>query len=464
MKYRNPFTMRVAGARMGRILLGSLAGLVGVGLVAAGAYWFFTSHVANAQPRGDQAEVAKAEGVRRINADTIVIPGDVSSSIGLVIAEVKKATRPRTMPLSGNLNLDSDRIPRVHARFAGEIVALGTNQGEETSETKAQASSPGRPLRFGDRVHKDQLLAVLWSKDLGEKKSEWIDAQSKLNLDRGILKDLQELNEKGAMSERSVREAQRNVDSDMIALKRAEHTLLSWGLKEKEFAELRAEALKPDRKTKEQQTDYERWARVEIRSPQDGTIFERNFTLHDLVDTTTDLFKIADTSKLVVWANLYEEDLPTLQKLPLPIKWTIRLPSQPGVTYPGQLDQVGEIIDSNQHTALVKGMVDNPRGDLRVGQFVTATIDIPPAANELEIPSTALVEDGHDSIVFAQVPDEQHQFQRRKVTVTRRYKDVVYVRADSESKDGIHAGDHVIAGGAVLLNEAVGDLPIEAPK
>jgi membrane fusion protein, heavy metal efflux system len=450
---------------MGRIVLSSLAGLLGVGLIGAGAYWFFTSHFANAEPRGSATEAVKAEGVRRINADTVVIPADVSSSIGLEVAEVKKATRPRTMaPLSGTLNLDSDRMPRVHARFAGEIVALGTTQGEETSETNVQSSSPGRPLRFGDHVHKDQLLAVLWSKDLGEKKSEWIDAQSKLNLDRGILKDMQELNAKGATPERSVRDAQRNVDSDLIALRKAEHTLLSWGLKEKEFAEIRAEALKPEGKTKDQQRDYERWARVEIRSPQDGTIFERNFALHDLVDTTTDLFKIADTSKLVVWANLYEEDLPTLQKLALPIKWTIKLPSQPGIVYPGVLDQVGEIIDSNQHTALVKGFVDNPRGDLRVGQFVTATIDIPPAANELEIPSTALVEDGHDSIVFAQVPNEAHQFQRRKVTVTRRYQDVVYVRADTDGKGGIHAGDHVIAGGAVLLNEAVGDLPVEAPK
>ena len=305
---------------------------------------------------------------------------------------------------------------------------------------------------------------MLWSKDLGEKKSEWIDAQSKLNLDRGVLKDMQELNAKGAAPERSVRDAQRNVDSDLIALKRAEHTLLSWGLKEKEFDENRAEALRPEGKTKDQQKDYERWARVEIRAPQDGTIFERNFALHDLVDTTTDLFKIADTSKLVVWANLYEEDLPTLEKLALPVKWTIKLPSQPGVAYPGVLDQVGEIIDTNQHTALVKGFVDNPRGDLKVGQYVTATIDIPPAANELEIPSTALVEDGHESIVFAQVPNEARQFQRRKVAVTRRYHDVVYIRADNQAKDGIHAGDHVIAGGAVLLNEAVGDLPVEAPK
>ena len=450
---------------MGRIVVRSLVGLLGVCLVAGGAYWFFLVRSANAQPRESAKDTAKPETVRRISAETITIPADVSSSIGLQLADVKKATRPRIMPpLPGYLNVDSDRMPRISSRFTGEIVALGTTQGEESTDSAVNVSSSGRPLRVGDRVRKDQLLAVLWSKDLGEKKSEWIDAQSRLNLDRGILKDLEELYQKGATPERSVKEARRNVDADVIALKKAEHTLLSWGIKEREMAEIRAEAEKPDRKVGERKGDYERWARVEIRAPQDGTVIERNISLRDLVDTTTPLFKIADLSNLVVIVNLYEEDLPMIQKLPRPIKWEITVPSQPGVAYPGTLDQINEIIDTNQHTALLKGFVNNSRGDLLVGQFVTANISIPPAANELEVPTSAVVEDGRDSIVFVEVPGEKHQFRRQKVTVTRRYQDVVYVKANGADKDALKAGDKVIAGGAVLLNEAMTDLPVESAK
>ena len=157
------------------------------------------------------------------------------------------------------------------------------------------------------------------------------------------------------------------MDADVIALKKAEHTLLSWGIKEREMAEIRAEAEKPDRKAGERRQDYERWARVEIRSPQDGTVIERNISLHDLVDTTTPLFKIADLSNLVVWANLYEEDLPTIQKLPRPIKWEITRAVAARRYLSGTLDQIGEIIDANQHTALLKGFVNNSRGDLLRG-------------------------------------------------------------------------------------------------
>ena len=58
------------------------------------------------------------------------------------------------------------------------------------------------------------------------------------------------------------------------------------------------------------------WAKLEVLSPLDGTIIERNVALGELVDTSTDLFKIADLSRLGVLAYAYEEDLPTLDSQP----------------------------------------------------------------------------------------------------------------------------------------------------
>jgi len=48
-----------------------------------------------------------------------------------------------------------------------------------------------------------------------------------------------------------------------------------------------------------------------------GVILEKNFTVGDIVDTTHDMFKIADLSRLGVMANVYEEDLPKLVALAL---------------------------------------------------------------------------------------------------------------------------------------------------
>jgi membrane fusion protein, heavy metal efflux system len=44
---------------------------------------------------------------------------------------------------------------------------------------------------------------------------------------------------------------------------------------------------------------------------------------------------------------------------------------------PGTIDEIGQLIDPNQHTAVVKGHVDNPGRRIKAGQYVTATVDIP---------------------------------------------------------------------------------------
>src|SRR5262249_40659134 len=156
--------------------------------------------------------------------------------------------------------------------FAGEIVALGTPADEETTLGNPEWNSSSRPLRFGDRVRKDQLLAVIWSKDLGEKKSELVDALSRLKLDQETLQRLQDLYRRGSTTERSVREAERAVQADQIAVTRAERTLRSWRLTEEEIKLIRAEADRDQGSADSRRSKDDRWARVEVRSPMDGVI------------------------------------------------------------------------------------------------------------------------------------------------------------------------------------------------
>jgi cobalt-zinc-cadmium efflux system membrane fusion protein len=436
--------------RWGKVAVWAL--LVVAGASAVAGYLFMMLRGENA--RG--ADPTTTDGSRaarptRPADDTILLPPRVLRSLGIHTKKVLEARQPRTLPsLAGTLALDSNRLVRVHSRFPGEVVKLGTT--DEYDPTKGAEASAGRTLRYGDSVRKKQLLAVVWSKDLGEKKSELVDAASKLKLDREVLERLQGLLKEGGTSERSVREAERAVDSDLIAVARAERTLRSWRLDEEAIAAVRAEA---ERLGRQAGAADESWARVEIRSPQDGVLLEKNVSKGDIVDTSADLFKIADLSKLAFWAHAYEEELPTLQQLHPGSKWTIRLPSRPGETFEGVFERVGAVIDPNQHTALVYGRVDNAAGQLRVGQFVTAEVQLMPERGELEVPTAALVEDGRASIVFVQPDPEKPVFVRRRVQVVRRFDDVVHLRAGA-----VQRGEFVVDSGAVLLNEAIEDLPV----
>ncbi len=439
---------------LGVVLLGSLA------LVGPRLYRWGESQVHAESVNPESAEGART---RRLDEKTLVLSPQGVRSLGVKTLPASSSSRELALPpMAGCLALDNNQLLRVHPRFPGEIVALGTANGYEYTGASGEDSLKGPPLKYGDSVKKGQVLAVLWSKDLGEKKSELVDAVSRLRLDREVLSRLQPLLREGATSERSVREAERAVEADLIAVARAERTLRSWRVSEAEIRTVHDEA---ERLSRGEKAGDPRWARVEIVAAQDGVILEKNVALGDIVDTTTDLFKIGDLTRLAVWVHVYEDDLPTLLKVPRPIRWTVKVPSQPGLSFSGTLESVGAIIDPNQHTALVSGHVDNTAGQLRVGQFVTATLQVPAPADEIEIPASALVEDGHQSLVFVQPDPNQPHFEQRQVSVARRYHDRVYVHrvAPLPGCQPIQPGEHVVVGGAVLLRDALAQLPVE-PK
>ena len=150
-------------------------------------------------------------------------------------------------------------------------------------------------------MKKNQLLAVVWFKDLGEKKSELVDALLKWRLDVEVLDRLQKLVEQGATPEQKVRDAEHNRDSDWIAVTRARRTLASWRLSDDEIKaiEKEADAIQQG-KTGSGTSTEQQWARVNVLSPLDGVVVEVNCNQGDIIDTTVDLMKVADVSRLRV--------------------------------------------------------------------------------------------------------------------------------------------------------------------
>ena len=137
----------------------------------------------------------------------------------------------------------------------------------------------------------------------------------------------------------------------------------------------------------------------------------------------------------------------------------------------GYVDDIGYLIDPNQHTAVVRGHIPNPEGLLRAGQFVTATVDMLPPKNVVEVPISAVVEDGKDSIVFVQPDPKKSVYAMRKVDVTNRYEQTAYIRSEPLTKaearlvgeDGkpisnvepLREGERVITTGALELKTAL---------
>lgn len=440
-------------------------------------------------------------------AHTLLVPEEVCAALGIrkdgqkadavAVASVPKAMRPLVLP--GSTALDPTRLARIRARFApARVVDLAQiwDYSRKTGETEY------RELRTGDTVSKGDLLGVFYSVDVGSKKNDLLQALVQLELDQAIL-DRVEKN-RIAIPEVMYLTYVRSVQGDRTEINRALNNLKLWDIPQDEIDALQVEAKKisadkdawsktpegrwvnrvkqaadvKDNAAKEKENEIENpWGRVTLRAPLDGVIVERNvFKGEMVVDNTVNLFQIADVSRLLVIASCPEESLPSLEALSSnQRRWSVRtVGAGSAAGLPGTIDEIGYVIDPNQHAAVIKGYVDNPGKHMRGGQYVTATVNIPPPDGVVEIPTDCLVDDGLQSVIFVQPDPAVHQFTMRRVHVTHRFDRSVFVRNtplpkeeqltanDADEgllpKEPLRAGERVLLAGTVELKAALQDL------
>jgi membrane fusion protein, heavy metal efflux system len=432
-----------------------LLAIVGAGM----AYWLVPRWL-NAEHSADEENTVSLAEAKDVPLYITVLPKMMELG-GIRTVEVHRPTHPQVLELRGQLNFDPNNLVYVRARFPGQVIELATV--EQVNALSTSLMTVKRTVAYMDKVTKGQRLATLWSKDLGEKKSELVTALIRFRNNSTTLKRLNELEEAGGTAGRAVRDIRQAVEEDETNIERTRMTLLSWRLSKEEIAKVEAEAdrIQLERVTRNLDVEND-WAQVRIEAPIDGTIVEKNVVEGVLVDTDNDLFAIADLTKLRAMLHVYEEDLPELQKLEKPTPWLIRVASRPEApSIPSAIDQLGDVIDPNEHMALAFGTVDNTAGDLFAGQFITATVELPQEPDLVEIPTRALIEDGIESVVLVRIDPEKHQFAARRVKVVRRYHDVVYVRerlSAEEKQTGLEelrVGDVVVAAGALELKAAM---------
>lgn len=415
-------------------------------------------------------ENIKIEAPRRLGVDlvkdrryTLSVPDDVRVTLGIrkkgkdqvEVVKVPTATRPLT--LYGSTALNPARLVRIRARFAPcEVVEIGKQPVYPGEPGNTSGRTEYRELRTGDHVKKGDILGVFFSVDVGSKKNDLLDALVQYELDQKIY-DKQR--KSTAIPEIALETQWRNVQGDRNAISRALNNLTVWNIPQEDIDALHEEAkriaLDKDAwyKTRagrwvkgEKQgvtghdPDSENenpWGRVTLRAPFDGTIAERNVTVHEIVqDPTTNLFQIAQMDRLLVIANTPEDELPTLNALkPEERLWSVQTVGVNSVGgLKGRFEEIGVMIDPNQHTAVIKGYIDNPKEQIRGGQFVSCTVQIPPPQDVVEVPIDSLVEDGRNCVVFVQPDPTKHYYTMRRVQPTHRFEKTAFVRSKPFAK------------------------------
>jgi cobalt-zinc-cadmium efflux system membrane fusion protein len=406
-----------------------------------------SSHVE--QPTAPTASSTSTSGTVELvpgSTDTLVVPETVRKALGIgPPALAKPPSKDLQMVMPGSTALDPTRVMRVRTRFNAEIAELGPAR-DANGELPHPSDPRRRELRSGDMVRQGDVLAVVWSIDVGGKKSDLVDALVQLRLDEKRLEARKELWKNGNLPEDTLNQTRRDVITDRNNVDRAERILRTWNVPEKEIQVAREEAEQVSLREGVRDKEKERlWAKSEILAPRSGTIVERNVGVGEYVaDNTINLFMIADVGHMQVIANPPEDLLPTLLKLPPDrLRWKIQTVG--ATTAEGPIDEIGYLLDPNQHTAVVKGYIENPEVPavagsapgqtrppqrlLRAGQFVTATVNLPTPPNVVEVPLTALVDDGKLSFIFVQPDPSKPECTLRRVVVTHRFEKTAFVKS-----------------------------------
>ena len=188
-----------------------------------------------------------------------------------------------------------------------------------------------------------------------------------------------------------------------------------------------------------------------LRSPIDGEVIARSITPGMEVQgqysggTSPELFTIGNPDPAWVLADVFEVDLPRIQR-GAPVD--VSVVSYPGRRFPGHVEWISGALDPATHTAKVRCSVDNAEHLLRPEMFATTAIATD-GRQKLTVPRSAVVRLGDQMVAFVDkgaAPGGGARYERRLIAV-----DEGNAGEFVEVTRGLSPGERVVSTGAIVL-------------
>jgi cobalt-zinc-cadmium efflux system membrane fusion protein len=337
------------------------------------------------------------------------------------------------------------------APIAGVVSATGKILVPEDRTAVIGPVNEGRIVRLyagqGSKVRKGQKLAELESADIDQAEADYLkaladsenakrSAAAELKLAQQTYDRTKTLYEKTVLPGKNLQSAEHDLEvakataennaaSTKATLTAARRHLLILGLNDTAIDALG--------------TRQGLAATFSLNSPIDGVVIERDATIGATVGTDANVFKIIDTSRVWVDANVFEKDLPRV-RVGQGVK--LMVTAFPGTTFSGKVIFINSVVDPDSRTVKVRTEVPNADGRLKPDMFANVEIITDVNSTAISVPQSAVLEDGGKSIVFVA---EGNAYKQRQVQLGIKNGDRV------EIVDGLSSGDRVVTKGNYLL-------------
>jgi membrane fusion protein, heavy metal efflux system len=378
-------------------------GLIGL-LAAAGALGF----AARGKQAAPTAEAATADSAERQRGGHFSLRQRAAADAALKTVKVEKTFLAGDIQVVGSVAPAEDHFAVVGPSVSGRVVRIHVG--------------------VGDAVRKGQVMAEVASVEAGQARGEYIAAKASLGAAEANAVREKELAEKQISSNREREVAAAQAVSPRAKMRAALAHLRAIGFDAREVHAIEQEGAEG--------------TLIPLRAPIDGTVISRTATLGQSVERSTDVFTVANLTRLWVLLDIYERDLGRVRAGQ---RVNLRTEAAAGEVFAARVAYVDPVIDEKTRTAHVRVEFDNPQGKFRLNQLVTARIigdgdhAGPPV---LTVPNAAVQRVEGTPIVFVRKSDG---FERRAVEPGMTGGDLVEVRS------GLREGEEVAMAGAFLL-------------
>ena len=316
------------------------------------------------------------------------------------LASVGSARIAQRLVVPGSVIPNADLIAHVSVKLSGTVAELRKN--------------------IGDDVVKDEVIAVLESREVADAKSEYLAARLTNDLAQDLAtRDNTLWNGKAIPEQQFLRSRNAAAQSGM-KVNIARQKLMALGLAENEIAAL-------------PETLEARLRRQDVRAPITGRVVERKVELGAAVgrdNLETELFVIINLSRVWVDLSVASSDLSLIRE-GQSVKITARGLSE---TTNGKIVFVSPLVDKDTRTARVVAEIHNADRTWRPGSFVTAAIALNERNVPVVAPATAIQKIEGRPVVFVRT---KNGFEKRDVVLGQKEDQAIEILSGLTSGETI---------------------------
>ena len=349
------------------------------------------------------------------------------AALNISVVKVEGGTLARHLLVPGAITPDTDRIARVPARVVGTVTEMRK--------------------RLGDRVARDEIVAVLESRDVADAKSEYLIASVRAELEKTNFDRQQALWDKRISSEQVYLRTRATYTEATLRVDLASQKLSALGLSATDVAA----AQKREGATLNQST----LRRYELRSSLAGRVVERKVEVGTTVGgkgDPADIYTVADLSTVWIELSVPTHELAMVRE-GAPVAVT-HAHEAGGRHADGKVVFVSPFLNPDTRSARVIVALPNPDLAWRPGAFVTAGVEIANDAVEVHVPKAALQTVGGERVVFVRT---EEGFEKREVELGRSDDDSYEVVSGLKSGATIAVANSFILKAELRKSEAGDD-------